>query len=360
MRFPIYPQDLQPQAAFKKLARSLKNRWLGQSPIQQTLANEILSKGLGYLGYYEVRSSSLTCPPEMPTPSESDVCASIAAEIFLFLKQSNDNSVQRIALERFVESLPLKALTAFKRAGVHETPVVAANQSKLDLTSGHTCFVNDICPATPIPKYLCPAPVPDPVLTKWTKRSRLPTKPVNPTPQSDLDAIKKAVESSGNLRHQSLLALFEAGIRWNEIAGAKVLQDLHFDTSPPISLVINKSKMPLPVPDVAVVRRYIASEGLMPGDYLFPSKNERTQPMRESELLNTWRSWKSAAGLPSGNLTPTNIRMAFTHPNPRSAIDLSEMKVIPTELGYDTEAMSEHYTVEFDAKGVHFIRKDNA
>lgn len=360
MRVPIYAKDLLPRAAFKKLARFITTKWPGQAPIQQASAYQVLSRGLGYLDYYQVRVASLACPPEMPTPSEADVRAGIAAEITSALEQRNDISVPRTVVDRFVDTLPVTALSVFKQSGLPSIPKISAKHFKLDLADNHTCPVGDERPVAHVPNYTCPSPVLAQVPTISIKRSRLPRKPAKSVPQSYIDAINKVVESSGNLRHQSLLALLETGVRWHEIAGAKVLRIHNFDTSPPFSLEIKKSTMPLPVPDVAVVRRYIASEGLTPGDYLFPSQTDRTQPMRESELLNTWRSWEASAGLPSENLTPANIRVAFTHRHLLSAIDLSEMKVIPTARGYDAEAMSEHYTVEFDAKGVHFIRKDNA
>ncbi|HEJ2210960.1 TPA: tyrosine-type recombinase/integrase [Pseudomonas aeruginosa] len=358
MRVPIYPNDLQPRGSFKRLAGFLKKKWPGHHPIQQALANEILSKGLGYLSYFQVRNTSLTCHPKAPRPSEADARAHIAAEISSALNQSNDTSVPRSTVDRFVDALPLNALSAYKKAGSPTIPKFSTEHFKVDLAGNQICPVSDERPAAHVSNYTCPAPVQVPVPTISFKRSRLPRKPAKSVPQSYIDAISKVVESSGNLRHQSLLALLETGVRWHEIAGAKVLRIHNLDTSPPFSLDVKKSRMPLPVPDVAVVRRYIASEGLTPGDYLFPSQNDRTQPMRESELFNTWRSWEASAGLPSENLTPTHIRIAFTHRNLQSAMDLAEKKVIATKLGHDSKAMSAHYTV--DPKGVHVIRKDNS
>ncbi len=48
MRVPVYPEDLLPQAAFKRLAKLIQKRWPGQSPVQLSFARETLSKGLGY------------------------------------------------------------------------------------------------------------------------------------------------------------------------------------------------------------------------------------------------------------------------------------------------------------------------
>ncbi|NMX76894.1 hypothetical protein HBO23_28430 [Pseudomonas sp. WS 5532] len=156
MRVPIYAQDLLPNAAFKKLAKSLKNRWPVQSSIQQTLANEILSKGLGYLDYYELRSSSLNCPPETPTPSESDARAGIVAALASALQSANEKSVTLSGLEAFVETLPLTALTAFKMAGSSATSSLITKPLKLDPTLGQVCPVNLTCPAKTTPMYTAP------------------------------------------------------------------------------------------------------------------------------------------------------------------------------------------------------------
>ena len=192
MRVPIYPNDLQPRGSFKRLAEVLKKKWPGHLPIQQVLVNEILSKGLGYLSCYQVRSTSLTCHPKTPPPPEAEVRARIAAEISSVLNQSNDTSVPRTAMDRFVDTLPLNALSVYKKAG---SPI---KHFKLDLTSDHTGPVNDECPATQIPNYTCPAPVqvPVPVPTISFNRTRLLRKPAKSVHQSYINAIKKVVESS--------------------------------------------------------------------------------------------------------------------------------------------------------------------
>ena len=90
MRVPVYPEDLPPQAAFKKLARSIQKRWPGNSPVQLALARETLSKGLGYANYHDLSKESVICPWDAETPALSAVHTQIAAAISSVLALAND------------------------------------------------------------------------------------------------------------------------------------------------------------------------------------------------------------------------------------------------------------------------------
>lgn len=358
MRVPIHASDLQHGGAFKKLARYFKTKWPGQSPIQLMPAYEVLSRGLGYPDYLEVRTASLACPAEMPIPSHADVSAGIAAEISSFLKQTNDKSVSPMALERYVDALPVRALTAFKERRSKALPVLTSQHLKLDLSRDHTCPVNNTYPATETPSYSCPAPALDVQIQRKKPRIVL-TKPPKLIAQSALNAIKNVVENSDDLRHKCILALFETGLRGNVIAGAKVLGQLDSGTGPALSFEVKKSKLLLPVQGEGIVQKYIASENLAAGDYLLPSKNDRDQSIPTSELLKICRSWEAAAGLPSGDITPTSLRWAFIYRNAYGAIDHLGKRFTSNKIGHDTFVMPKHYAAEFDAKEVNFVRQNN-
>ncbi|WJN48605.1 hypothetical protein [Pseudomonas asiatica] len=359
MRVPIYASDLQHGGAFKKLARYFKTKWPGQSPIQLMPAYEVLSRGLGYLDYLEVRTASSACHAEMPIPSQADVSAGIAAEVSSFLKQSNDTSVSPMALERYVDALPVRALTALKERGSKALPVLATQHLKLDLSRDLTCPVNDEHPASEAPIYSCPAPVLDHEPTQRKKPRIVLTNPPGPIAQSALDAIKNVVENSDDLRHKCILALFETGLRGHVIAGAKVLGGHDFGTRPALSFEANKTKLTLPVQAEGIVQKYIASQNLAAGDYLFPLKNDRDQSIPTSELLKICRSWEAAAGLPSGHITPTSLRWTFVLRNAHGATDRFREAIYPDNTAHDCMAMSKHYVVDLDAKEVDFALKSN-
>ena len=63
MRVPVYPEDLLPQAAFKRLAKIIQKRWPGQSPVQLSFARETLSKGLGYANWTSPMKDRTPFPP---------------------------------------------------------------------------------------------------------------------------------------------------------------------------------------------------------------------------------------------------------------------------------------------------------
>ena len=153
MRDPIYPEDLLPQTAFKRLAKSIQKRWPGTSPIGLSLARETLSKGLGYANYHDLRKASIVCRKDGRTPPESLVRAQIAAAISSVLVLANDNSVPSSVLGLFVETLPLKALSAFKGSSSRSPQEDSSGQSTPGFTEGINCPVNETCPASPVPPY---------------------------------------------------------------------------------------------------------------------------------------------------------------------------------------------------------------
>lgn len=348
MRVPIYPKDLMPQAAFRKLAKSIQNRWPGESPIQLSLAYETLSKGLGYADYHELRNASVIFPLEAGTPAESAVRAGIAAAISSVLALANDSSVPRSALEPLVETLPLKALTIFKVAASQGLQVGTFKHPRLDFNLADTCSVNSISPESQIPSYMSP--------TTRERRSGLHTSPLNSGVHPDIDAIKKAVMSSGSLRDQSLFALLEMGLRGHVILGTKVSQIFSMDTHMPSSVEITKSKLPLHFGDTAVITRYISSENLYADDYLFPS-NDRKRPMSSKQLLQTFRSWERQAQLPPSNRTPHSMRPTFIA---RRGLFVStathEVEPFTHQLGHSFAYVTEHY-LKPDPKAVHEMLK---
>ncbi|PHN17148.1 hypothetical protein [Pseudomonas sp. ICMP 561] len=292
MRVPIYASDLLPQASFQKLSKCIQNRWPGQSPITFSLARETLSRGLGYADYSEVRHLSLTCPPASP-PSESDVCAGIAAALSLLLKSSADSSVKPGELESFVKTLPYKALKTFKalRKGSPQVTLLPTKAStKIDVAQGSICPVNATCPERPLPCYQAPT------LTEIQRKSLISTwRQVN---LEYLEAIRTIVERSENLRDQSIFAMLKSGLRTGIILSTKI-SDNTFGGGACTQVTYEfESTKPWPLTfkgNAGVVERYIASASLSVGDYLFPSKYDPKQPMSESELLQALQSWTKEA-----------------------------------------------------------------
>lgn len=352
MRVPVYPEDLLPQAAFKKLARSIQKRWPGNSPVQLALARETLSKGLGYANYHDLSKESVICPWDAETPALSAVHTQIAAAISSVLALANDTSVPRSLLDPFVEALPLKALSTFKGAASRGVGVEVTKSPMPDFNQTEICPVNTTAPKSEVPSYTCP-----PIMHK---RSRLHASPLGLDVFIHSDAIKQMVENSGSLRDRSLFALLETGLRGDAILGAKVSQVVSLDTYMPsskeMSIELTKAKPPLPLGYTAVIEKYISAENLSADDYLFPG-NDRTQPMSTAQLLRIYRSWERQAQLPRSTLTPHSLRLATvarlatSTPTPHPGIEQ-----IADQLGHSSISMAEQY-VSLSATGVDKILK---
>ena len=303
MRVPVYPEDLLPRAAFKKLAKSIQIRWPGNSPVQLTLAQKTLSKGLGYANYHDLAKESVICPRDAETPTLRAVQAQVTTVISSVLDLANDTSVPRNVLDAFVDTLPLKSLSTFKGAASRGVEVEVTKSPMPDFNQAELCHVNTTASKPEAPSYTRP-PI-------THKRSRLPASPLDVF--TDIDAIKQIVENSGSLRDRSLFALLEKGLRMGAILDAKVSQAVSLDTyrfsSKEMPIEITKAKPPQPLAYTAVIEKYISAENLSADDYLFPG-NDPTHPMSTTQVLQIFRSWELQAQLPRSTLTPSTLRLA--------------------------------------------------
>ena len=336
MRVAVYPEDLLPQAAFKKLAKIIQKRWPGQSPVQLSFARETLSKGLGCANYDDLMKESVIWPRDAETPALSATHTQLAAEISSVLALANDTSVPRSVLDPFVETLPLKTLSTFKGASSRGVDVTKIPMPDLDQTE--ICPVNTTAPESEVPRYTC-RPI-------THKPSKLQAISLGLDVFTHSDAIKRIVENSGSLRDRSLFALLEAGLRGHVILGAKVSQVVSLETQMPsskeISIEITKAKPPLPLANTAVIEKYIREENLSADDYLFPN-DDRKQPMSTSQLLRIFQAWEREAQLPRSTLTPSTLRRAAMAQLAASPPPQQLGERIADQLGHSSSSMAEHY-----------------
>lgn len=317
MRVPVYPEDLLPRAAFKKLAKSIQKRWPGNSPVQLTPAQKTLSKGLGYANYHDLTKESVICPRDAERPTLRAVHAQVAAAISSLLDLANDTSVPRNVLDAFVDTLPLKSLRTFKGAASRGVEVeveveVEVTKSRMpDFNQAELCHVNTTPSKSEAPSYTHP-PITytRPPITH--KRSRRHASPLGLDVFTHIDAIKQIVENSGSLRDRSLFALLEKGLRMGAILDAKVSQVVSLDayrfSSKEMPIEITKAKPPQPLAYTAVIENYISAKNLSADDYLFPG-DDPTHPMLKTQVLQIFRSWERQAQLPSSTLTPSTLRL---------------------------------------------------
>lgn len=336
MRVPIHPDDFLPQAAFKKLARSIQKRWPGQSAIQLSVARETLSRGLGYANYSEARLISQTSPFEASTSSETAARAGIATALASALRSANDQSVTHSALEIFVETLPVNALTAFKMKASGTEPLVIFKPVQLDPTLGRVCPVNHTLPATTIP-----APADLVTRREMPKPFRRPENLVN---QNEVEALRQAVERSGSLRDQSLFSLLESGLRADATLSTQVPHFSSLESSTHHVEIPSRKSRPV-VARADTIGKYIDSAGLAPGDYLFPSKNDSETPMSPHELLQVFRSWEKDAQLASPQHSTRSLRNAALLKHVINGSEPSLPEQVATQMGHLSQYTTEHYTI---------------
>ncbi|MEW4948543.1 hypothetical protein [Pseudomonas asiatica] len=112
MRLPVYPQDLARNRGFKTLAKRLRRQWCGPHPISLELAQEILAKGFGYRGFYDLRQESKNWTPGAPSPRFTDIRYGILTAAKAAMSPKDLLAVDHAELERLVAYLPLSVLIA--------------------------------------------------------------------------------------------------------------------------------------------------------------------------------------------------------------------------------------------------------
>lgn len=336
MRVPIYPDDLLPQAAFKKLAKNIQKRWPGQSDIRLSRAREALSVGLGYDDYSQVRYLSLTCSPEAQAPSKTDVYGSIVSALSSLLESEADSSVQPSTLESFVRTLPFNALSTFKVAKGGEARWLDPKAVKIDITQDQPSPVN-----VRVPERVPSTSVAAGIRVKKTKSLVSPLRSMS---KDEVDGIRRVVEDSFNLRDQCIFAMLESGIRGHEFLAARVSEVTDLAIESPFTVVVIKSGLPLFAKRGEVFKQYIRSQHLSPGDYLFPSKLDPKHPMSSRELLLIFRSWEEKAQLPPAQRTPRSLgddvvkRLMLD-----ATLQPSPSELIKAQIGHLSCWMTHHY-----------------
>ena len=255
MRIPVYPDDLLRNRGFKSLAKQLRKLLRGPSRIPLAFAEDILAKGFGYQSYHDLEQTAKTC-----SPAELTVTQKIAKRaIFSGMKsalQTGEVIVDEHELIRLVGSFALASLVAFKRSREIPSP------GKQGLTADH------------------------------------------------VQALGRAVRSSGNLRDKALFACMQAGVRSMEYRSAIWIGQFG-------ACLLNKSQRsngytheysPLPKSCQGAIAKYVKASRLSEGDLLFPSAKDPKLPMSAPTLTKLLFTWARKANIKAGPLTAHGIR----------------------------------------------------
>lgn len=270
MRVPVYPEDLAHNRGFKTLAKKLSKNWCCPNRISFEVAQEILSKGLGYRDFYDLRQEAASREPGARCPLEADVRCGILSAAEEVIKPGDRDSTDRAALEQVIKALPLSRLTAFKaQQHVQVVPVDSIHMREK-------------------------------LLPHLASQGRLLT-------ADQLQRITSTVTNSGNLRDGALLDCFMSGWRALETLKAKVG---HFSRKMGAS-----SRLAYIDDDTArlfmhsdALKKHIRAAKLAGGTFLFPSKSNPESPMSIVMLSRICAAWADKANLDRSLVTPLIIR----------------------------------------------------
>ncbi|WP_324741400.1 tyrosine-type recombinase/integrase [Pseudomonas veronii] len=299
MRVPVYPQDLAHNRGFKTLAKKLSKNWCCPNGISIEVAQEILSKGLGYRDFFDLRQEAASWASGALCPPEVDVKRGILSAAEAALKPGNRDSTGRATLEQVMEALPLSILTAFK-AQQHVQVVPVDSTHMREKLVGHLA-----------------------------SQGRLLT-------ADQLQRITSTVTNSGNLRDGALLDCFMSGWRASETLNAKVGHcSRRIRASSRLAYFDDDSARLFMYSDA--LKQHVRAAKLADSTFLFSSKSNPESPMSTGMLSYICADWADKAYLDRSLVTPSIIRY--------SAINEQQMKEARLEdlMGHKSPNHSQAY-----------------
>ncbi|WP_060477684.1 hypothetical protein [Pseudomonas monteilii] len=279
MRVPVFADDLAPKSGLKRLERALQKRWCGPNRIKLSFAREVLSRGLGYRDYRDLRNATKLAQPGAPAPKESEVRLGIYSAIKAALKPEEWFASDPSAWERLVAALPVNVLLAFK------SPVVVRLHNS----------------------HLHPF---ERLAAQWAEHG---TAEIQQLISEKLERIHSSVTASGNLRDAALLACLMSGMRPNDFLPAKVKNIASFTDEILIEVKTLKasrygSTRRFYINNPVAIQSYIKAESLSNEDYLFSAAGKPECPMTSAQLRKISASWAVKAGIDPSTLSLSRIR----------------------------------------------------
>ncbi|CRM19659.1 tyrosine-type recombinase/integrase [Pseudomonas sp. 35 E 8] len=257
MQVPVFPDDIK-RHSFKRLAKTFQKNWPGTQPIQLSLAQELLAKGLGYQGYHDLIKQSESYPDNSAAPSKTAIQFKISEMIRAELSHGG---VPPKAISSFVSNLPLYVLS------VYHTPARSYRAHAANTTTRKT-----------------------PIL-KLSSR--------------DLKILVGHVAIQGSLRENALIEFIVTGARSHEFLG---LQKKHISASSE-HLIAKKDDFVRALPLSSTLAMIGSGSEYNQEDFLFPSSINKAKPMSSRELSTLFKKWVIACNLNS-TATPHSARVA--------------------------------------------------
>lgn len=296
MQVPVYPDDIKGHS-FKRLAKAFQKNWPGTQPLQLSLAQELLAKGLGYQSFHDVMKKAENSPCNPAVPIRADVQFSISEAIKAELDHGD---VSPEAIVSFVSKLPLYVLSAYH-----------------------------------IPAQSRRAPVSN-ISIRKTPKLKLSSR--------ELKTLVEYVASQGSLRDKALMEFIVAGARSHEFLG---LRKKHISLSPE-HLIAKKNEFVRALPLRSTLAMIGSCSEYNREDFLFPSSENNSKPMSSREFGTVFKAWIKACNLDS-TATPHSARVSVIMSIMEdSSFNPSELKKLMSHM--HSPALVSYYT-SFEANG---------
>ena len=288
MQVPVFPDDIKSHS-FKRLAKNFQKNWPGAQPIQLSLAQELLAKGLGYQGYHDLMKQAESCPENSAVPTQAAIQFNISEMAKAELSHSG---VPPEAISSFASKLPLYVLSVYH---------------------------------TPARSYRAPA---SNIILKKTPTFRFSPR--------ELNILVEYVASQGSLRDNALMEFIVTGARPNEFLGLRKKHITHSSEH----LTVKKGDFIRALPLRSTLAMVGSCNEYNRESFLFPSSGDNSKPMSNREFGRLFKAWTKACNLHS-TVTPHSARVVVIRSlfessavDPRKLKELMNHKFHSTLLSY--------------------------
>lgn len=319
MRVPVHPNDLLRNGGLKKLAKKLHKQWCSPTPITHTSALELLAQGLGYDDYQDLAACASEQNPTDTFPSQPEVKRGLLLAIKAAITPNDWYASDQAAMTRMIDSLHLRALSAFKVPSSNFQPPSHSPEPSGD--SEMAALRAQMAESA------------QKLSSQWLS-------------EEDIAALSKAIPAMDSLRDQALMSCMMAGLRRGECLSARP-SDFSGDDERTlyVSRGVKKTRVIFPEQYWAPVRHYITIEKLAADDPILTSQNRLGMPMSSRALLKLCQTWAQVAGIEVAKISPHRIYMSVKWSIAAKAVSVSDrMASLMQTMGHlPTESLAKYY-----------------
>jgi len=290
MRVPVHPNELLRNRGLKKLAKDLQKHWCGPSPLAHTSALNLIAKGFGYKSYEDLETASKDQQLTEIVPSQPEVKQSLLLAIKAGMAPSEWFDSDQAAIMQMIDSLHLRALSAFK-----EPKKLARPPRQSPEPSKKSEVAN--------------------LRSRMAESARELSPPVYWLTEEEIKSLKRVAAATTNLRDHALMNCMIAGVRGTACLDAKPSNFFEDDGrvffhGPHRSTYILGHEHWIPI------KRYITASNLEENNgLLFPSRTDADRPMPFDLLQKFCATWATESDIEVAKAAPFTIFRAMRWSN---------------------------------------------